>query len=99
MPTRHDIAHWWHQAGDILHTTTFRWPLVLACLLVIPLLLILYTVRETRRSRSVARFGNPALMPNLVKSTPRWRRHLVPVIMLLALASLLVGAARPLPRS
>jgi Ca-activated chloride channel homolog len=95
MPTRHDIDHWWHQAGHILHTTTFRWPLVLLFLLVIPVLLILYAVRESRRSRSVARFGNPALMPNLVKSTPRWRRHLVPVIMLLALAALLVGAARP----
>ena len=95
MPTRHDLHHWWHQAGHILHTTTFRWPVVLLALLAIPLLLLVYAVRERRRSRAVARFGNPALMPNLVKHTPRWRRHLVPVIMLLALASLLVGAARP----
>jgi Ca-activated chloride channel family protein len=95
MPTRHDLWHWWHQAGHILHTTTFRWPVVLLCLLLLPLMLIVYAVRERRRSRAVARFGNPALMPNLVKSTPRWRRHLVPVVMLLALASLLVGAARP----
>ena len=28
MPTRHDLHHWWHQAGHILHTTTFRWPVV-----------------------------------------------------------------------
>jgi Ca-activated chloride channel homolog len=95
MPTRHDLHHWWHQAGHILHTTTFRWPFVLLALLAIPLLLIVYAVRERRRARAVARFGNPALMPNLVKEKPRWRRHLVPVIMLLALASLLVGAARP----
>ena len=95
MPSRHDLWHWWHQAGHILHTTTFRWPVVLLCLLLLPLMLIVYTVRERRRSRAVARFGNPALMPNLVKSTPRWRRHLIPVVMLLALASLLVGAARP----
>lgn len=95
MPTRHDIEHWWHQAGHILHTTTFRWPLVLLALLLIPLLLVVYTVRERRRKRAVARFGNPALMPNLVSSTPRWRRHLVPVVLLLALAALLVGVARP----
>ncbi|MDX6570089.1 MAG: Ca-activated chloride channel [Gaiellales bacterium] len=95
MPTRHDLWHWWHQAGHILHTTTFRWPVVLLCLLLLPLMLIAYAVRERRRARAVARFGNPALMPNLVKSTPRWRRHLIPVVMLLALASLLVGAARP----
>lgn len=95
MPSRHDLWHWWHQAGHILHTTTFRWPVVLLCLLLLPLLLIVYTVRERRRSRAVARFANPALMPNLVKSTPRWRRHVIPVVLLLALASLLVGAARP----
>jgi len=99
MPTRHEITHdgWhlWHQAGHILHTTTFHWPVVLLLLLAIPLLLLVYAVRETRRSRAVARFANPALMPNLVARTPRWRRHVVPVIMLLALASLLVGAARP----
>jgi Ca-activated chloride channel family protein len=95
LPSRHDLWHWWHQAGHILHTTTFRWPVVLLCLLLLPLMLIVYTVRERRRSRAVARFGNPALMPNLVKSTPRWRRHVIPVVMLLALASLLVGAARP----
>ena len=58
-------------------------------------MLIVYAVREKRRSRQVAKFGNPALMPNLVSKTPRWRRHIVPVIMLLALAALLVGAARP----
>jgi Ca-activated chloride channel family protein len=95
MPTRHDIAHWWHQAGHILHTTSFRWPLVLLALLLVPLMLVAYAIRERRRERAVARFGNPALMPNLVAGTPRWRRHLVPVVLLLALAALLVGAARP----
>jgi Ca-activated chloride channel family protein len=95
MPTRHDLWHWWHQAGHILHTMTFRLPAVLFCLALLPLMLIVYAVRERRRSRAVARFGNPALMPNLVKDRPRWRRHLIPVVMLLALASLLVGAARP----
>jgi Ca-activated chloride channel homolog len=95
LPTRHDLRDWWHSAVHIWDTTTFRWPIVLLCLLVIPLMLIVYAVRERRRSRSVARFGNPALMPNLVSTTPRWRRHLVPVVMLLALAALLVGAARP----
>jgi Ca-activated chloride channel family protein len=95
LPTRHDMRDWWHSAVHIWDTTTFRWPIVLLCLLVIPLMLIVYALRERRRSRSVARFGNPALMPNLVAATPRWRRHLIPVVMLLALAALLVGAARP----
>jgi Ca-activated chloride channel family protein len=95
IPTRHDLHDWWHQGVHIYHQTTFHWPFVLLALLVIPLMLIVYAVRERRRTGAVARFGNPALMPNLVKTKPRWRRHVVPVVMLLALASLLVGAARP----
>jgi Ca-activated chloride channel homolog len=95
IPTRHDLHQWWHEGLHIWHATTFRWPLVLLALLVIPVMLIAYAVREKRRARQVSKFGNPALMPNLVARTPRWRRHIVPVIMLLALAALLVGAARP----
>jgi Ca-activated chloride channel homolog len=99
MPSRHHVEHeaWnlWHSAGHVLHTTTFEWPVVLLALLVVPVMLLVYAIRERRRRRAVARFANPALMPNLVTRLPRWRRHVIPIIMLVALASLLVGAARP----
>jgi Ca-activated chloride channel family protein len=99
IPSRHEITHdaWhaWHWSGHVLHTTSFRWPIVLASLLVVPFLLAAYAIRERRRKGAVSRFGNPALMPNLVSRRPRWRRHIIPIIMLLALTALLVGAARP----
>ena len=99
MPSRHHIEHeaWrlWHSAGHVLHTTTFEWPTVLLSLLLVPLLLLAYAIRERRRRRAVSRFANPALMPNLVSRLPRWRRHVIPVILLVAVAALLVGAARP----
>ena len=42
-----------------------------------------------------ARFANPALLPNLVDRAPGWRRHLPLAILLVALAALIVGVARP----
>ena len=38
---------------------------------------------------------NPGLWPNLMPNRPRWRRHVPPALLLLALSSLLVGVARP----
>jgi Ca-activated chloride channel family protein len=99
MPSRHDISHdvrhAWHFSGHVLHTATFRWPLVLLALIAIPVLLLAYALRERRRSRKGTRFANPALMPNLVARSPRWRRHVIPVVLLLAIAALCVAAARP----
>ena len=74
---------------------SFASPAVLAALIALPLLLLLYVVREKRRRAWAARFGNPALLPNVVDRSPGWRRHLPPVFALAALAALLVALARP----
>jgi Ca-activated chloride channel homolog len=92
---KHELRHLWHVAVHNWHTSSFHWPFVLVALAIVPVLLIAYTLRERRRGKRGSRFANPALMPNLVKGTPRWRRHVIPVILLLALAALVVGAARP----
>jgi Ca-activated chloride channel family protein len=92
---QHWVTHEWHFAGHVWHTSSFRWPLVLVALAAIPVLLLAYALRERRRGKRGSRFANPALMPNLVSKTPRWRRHVIPVVLLLALVSLVVGTARP----
>jgi Ca-activated chloride channel family protein len=74
---------------------SFTWPLALIGLVVVPLAVYAYVRRERRRDDAVARFGNPALYPNLVPSPPGWRRHVPIALLLLALTALLVGAARP----
>jgi Ca-activated chloride channel homolog len=74
---------------------TFDWPLALIGLLVVPLLVALYVLRERRRTEYVARLTTPGLLPNLVDSAPGWRRHLPLALLLVALAAMVVGVARP----
>jgi Ca-activated chloride channel homolog len=74
---------------------SFQWPLALVALVLVPLLVALYLLRERRREAFAGRFGNPALLPNVVDSSPGWRRHLPLAVLLAALTAMIVGVARP----
>jgi Ca-activated chloride channel family protein len=74
---------------------SFESPLVLVALVVVPVLVGLYVVRERRRQAYTARFTTPGLLPNLVDATPGWRRHLPLALFIVALAAMIVGVARP----
>jgi Ca-activated chloride channel homolog len=74
---------------------TFEWPLALLGLLLVPVLLALHVRRERRREGFAARFSSPALLPNLVSAAPGWRRHLPLALLLVGLAAMVVGVARP----
>jgi Ca-activated chloride channel homolog len=74
---------------------TFREPVMLAGLILIPIAVVAYTSMQRRRRREAAGFANPSLMPNLVTARPGWRRHLPPLLVLAALAALVVALARP----
>ena len=74
---------------------TFGWPIALAALVLLPLLVILYMWSERRRRRSQAAFGNPDLLPNVVDREPGRLRYLPVAILLVGLAAMIVGVARP----
>lgn len=74
---------------------SFAWPIALVGLVGIPAFVAFYVWTARRRRREAARFANPALVPNLVAASPAWRRHVPPVLALIALAVLVVGVARP----
>ena len=74
---------------------SFQSPQALIGLLVIPVLVVVYVVAARRQRRAASRFTNPALVPNLVPSSPRWRRYVPFVLALLAPTLLVVGIARP----
>lgn len=74
---------------------SFEWPVLLLSLVIVPVVLVLYMLAQKRRMRYAVRFTNVDLLSNLVPKSPGWRRHLPPVLFLLALSVLLVGLARP----
>ena len=74
---------------------SFAAPYTLVALLLVPLGLVAYLAYNRSRRRFAARFTNPALFPNLVDRDPGWRRHVPVALLLVGLATMLVGAARP----
>ena len=74
---------------------SFEWPPALALLLLLPLLVAAYVVHHRGRTRYAARWGTPALLPNLVDRAPRRLRHVPLVVLFVALAAMIVGVARP----
>jgi Ca-activated chloride channel family protein len=73
---------------------SFSHPLLLLSLLAIPLAIGLYVLAERRRMRYAVRFTNLDVLASVAGGRP-WRRYVAPLLLLLALASLCVGLARP----
>lgn len=74
---------------------SFAAPGLLLWLLAIPVTVAAYALYERRRDRRAAAWATPALLPNMVERPPSWRRHLPFALLLVGLALLLVGFARP----
>jgi Ca-activated chloride channel family protein len=74
---------------------TFREPVLLAGLLLLPIAVLAYLALQRRRRREAAAFSSPGLLPNLVTARPGGRRHVPPLLLLLALGALIVALARP----
>jgi Ca-activated chloride channel family protein len=74
---------------------SFADPLVLLGLLAIPLFALMYLAAERRRRAEAAAFAAPALQPSVAPRRPGWRRHVPLAIIGLALAALVVAAAKP----
>jgi Ca-activated chloride channel family protein len=74
---------------------SFASPLVLIALLAVPVLIWLYGGQQRRRAEAAAAFVNPILTESVVPKRPRWRRHVPMLAFLIAIAALIVAAARP----
>ncbi len=73
----------------------FLWPEMLWLLVAVPLLVLLYVWLLRRRKKTSLRFANLALVKQAIGRSAAWRRHVPPALMLLALVTLLLAAARP----
>jgi Ca-activated chloride channel family protein len=74
---------------------TFREPTLLVGLILLPIALVAYGALQRRRRRESTTFARPALLGNLITAAPGWRRHVPPLLLLLAFAALVVALARP----
>jgi Ca-activated chloride channel homolog len=74
---------------------SFVHPAVLIALVAIPLLVKWYVDHQRRRARAASAFVTPALTASVSPRRPGWRRHAPMLAFLLALAVLIVAAARP----
>ena len=74
----------------------FVWPHLLWSLLLLPLLVLLYLWLLRRRRRSTVRLASLSVAKAALGKGPGWRRHVPPLLLLLAIGTLLVATARPL---
>jgi Ca-activated chloride channel family protein len=73
---------------------SFAWPQYLWLLLIVPVLVAAY-VAVLRRKKSAVRYANLGLVKAAVGPAQRFRRHVPPLLFLLAIVAALVAVARP----
>ncbi|MEP7296388.1 MAG: VWA domain-containing protein [Burkholderiales bacterium] len=74
---------------------TFIWPEMLWGLIALPLLVLLYVWLQRRRKKTTLRYASLGLVREALGKSVAWRRHLPPVLLLVAIAALLIAAGRP----
>ena len=73
---------------------TFQWPEALWLAAALPLLVVAYWFILRRRKKFAVRYSNLAMVKAAMQGGS-WRRHVPPVMLLLALAALILAMARP----
>lgn len=74
---------------------TFIWPDMLWLLTAVPALIATYLFLLRRRKKSALRYANLSLLKEAMSAGQRFRRHIPPLIFLLALTVLIFAMARP----
>ena len=74
---------------------SFIWPWVLVSLLVLPLCVFVYLRLQRKRSRDAASLGTMGTVREWTTALAGRRRHVPPIIFLIAVALLALASARP----
>ena len=74
---------------------TFKSPMLLFFVLLLPVALALYVWLDRRRARRALSWSSAALLPNMLVGSPGRKRHIPVALFGLALLLLLLGFARP----
>ena len=74
---------------------SFLWPQFLWLLLILPTLVLLYAWLMHRRKAQTLRYASLSLVKEAMGKGPGFKRHIPPLLFLLALSAMLLAAARP----
>lgn len=74
----------------------FLWPQFLWLLLALPLLVGLYVLLLRRKKKMAVRYASLSIVKEAMGARQQVRRHIPPALFLLAMAALLLAAARPI---
>ncbi len=73
----------------------FLWPFMLWCLLLVPVLIVMYILAQRRRQRYALRYASLSLVREALGRGPGWRRHVPPALFIASLAVMFFALARP----
>ena len=73
----------------------FLWPQFLWLMLALPLLVAVYVWLLRRKKKLTLRYASLSIVKEAMGSGISWRRHVPPLLFLLAIAAMLVAASRP----
>jgi Ca-activated chloride channel family protein len=74
---------------------TFIWPQFLWLLLAAPLLVVAYLWLLGRKKKLTLRYASLSIVKEALGTGMRWRRHIPPILFLLAIIAMLTAASRP----
>ena len=73
----------------------FLWPEALWLGTLLPLLLLIYVWLLRRKRKAAVRYANLGMIKEAMGAGAKFRRHVPPALLFLALAALVVAMARP----
>jgi Ca-activated chloride channel homolog len=74
---------------------TFLWPEMLWLLLAVPVVVIAYLLLLRRKKKLALRYASLSMVQEAMGAARKFRRHVPPLIFLLALVSMIIAVARP----
>ena len=74
---------------------TFMWPQFLWLMVAVPLLVVVYLWLLRRKKKLTLRYASLSIVKEALGTGISWRRHVPPMLFLVAIAAMLVAAARP----
>ena len=89
------LSSWWPKSFSSNFPMTFMWPSLLWLLLAVPVLVAVYLWLLRRKKKASVRFASLSIVREAMDTGLSFRRHIPPILFLLAITMMLLAASRP----